>query len=405
MSTTMLSPAMLSPSLDHVRPGYRASRLPRCSDRRCIGLALVHARSLTGVGRSHCDFAPNDGVHWLSLIDRRHERRGTRAGMVLASWHIAQVWFGMPILGRHVEVCCKLPRRAIADKIHARAAFPVPADISKRGNTLAILAAIDEAMTTAAAPAESGSLHRFERAQNPEAWMPRAYLGFRSADRDRLFAWSTSLADGSRHYPVVLKRRFCEDLERCMPIQAPCAGTFIGAFRSVRHGLATLDLAFETRSGERQVVSASRQAQVLVLPSQSVREGDLAANDGCRVPADRDGMSMSRRWSELQRSWGCRLPAWIRLWFDRQIVSLTPGRIHLPSDLACLAARDHAVPEELHWNLAPAMGFYRQDLGAYILPPLPLKSRRDFTGRLPGEIAFDFNPANVSFVCSGCLGL
>jgi hypothetical protein len=233
--------------------------------------------------------------------------------------------------------------------------------------------------------------------------MPRAYLAFKHTHRDRIFGWSTGsgCAPGPWHYPDGLLRRLCEDVRRSSPVHSPVSGTFVCATHSIFEGLPTLDLVFEGVRRDRQAVRVTRGARIHVLPSQAVREGDLVASDapgGVSEPGG--GETSHRRWKrELATLLGpVRFALWARLWFERQFVTVRPGLVHVPSDLSAVAARGHALADGLHWDLTPAMGCYSEAADAFIFPTLRMRTWWGFAGVLPGEVAFDFTPADPRFI-------
>jgi hypothetical protein len=335
----------------------------------------------------------------------------------------------MPVIGGRPETACDF--RHLRPDCAARGAFAnhisvAPGPIA-RDHLFRVLGALNLAMTRTAfnsrdpgrfqrrllvataekagesAPGLSFGACDHDHVARTVTWMPRAYLAFKHAHRDRIFGWSTDdgLGRASPHYANGLRQAFCDDIGRSLPVHAPVSGTFVCAVKSAIDDLPTMDLVFEHGYCDRWVVRVARQARVHVLPSQAVCEGQLVASDGPReVPEGWDGMSLQRQWArELPRlAPPRRLAFWVRLWFERQFVAIRPGLVHIPSNLAALAARKHAVAEALYWDVSPAMACYDEAVDAFVFPPLQRHAGSDLVGVLPGEIAFDLTPTDPRYL-------
>ncbi len=404
--------------------------------RGCMGLALITTHPSSGVVKPGRLFVPDEHVRWVSLVDipRHHFRLRRPREVHWAAVYRTRVRHGMPTIGGDVDAAYDF-RIMPFDRIRHGAQIvehgPDALDPVESPDLFRVLNAVNWAMTGTAffcraawrarregflesipknLGHEAGVLPfgdgRQQATAKPATWMPRAYLAFRDKHRDKVFDWATrsGLSDDFPHYSYLLKLRLCEDLGRSMPVCAPISGTFVCAARSTFQGMATLALVFERSACERQIVQVTAQARIRVLPSQSVREGDVVAFDGPEnVPADWDALSLQKRWNRvlpklLPRS---RFETWVRLWFERQFVTIRDGFVHVPSNLAALAAKSHAVAEALHWDLAPAMEHYNEAVDAFVFPPLRLKAWQQYTGVLPGEVVFDFTPRDMRFVPPG----
>ena len=161
-----------------------------------------------------------------------------------------------------------------------------------------------------------------------------------------------------------------------------------------------MSLMFSTGS-DRVVLRATRRARLRVTAGQTVREGELVANDGPAPPPGWHHQPLPVRWQRILPEIVGRgqFDDWVRLWFERQLVRLCHGLVHAPADLAAAAALGRAVDAELHWDLGPAMEYYSEAAGAFVFPPFVLPAWRRFRGVLPGEVAFDFSPANLRTRC------
>ncbi len=400
--------------------------------RGCMGLALVISDTSSGVPKLGRFLVPDRDVRWISLLDvpPGHFRLRRPREVHLASVHRTQIRFGMPTIGSRPAAAVDFrfkPFGRVRLGVRVVEHWPDVLDPLEQLQLFRVLNALNWGMTSTAfghrADWRARREHffaaigeefnpetrillfgegRFDRVARPTAWMPRPFLAFKHVHRDRIFDWATrsGLADGLPHYSNSLKLRLCEDIGRLMPIQAPCSGRLVGAFRSVFHGLPALDLLFEDGRGERQVVKVTRNARILVLPSQVVQEGDLVASDGPEeLPPGWNELGLYKRWRLLRRHLQPRnVRSWVRLWYERQFVTVEPNLVHVPSELAALAAQGHAVAQGLYWDLAPAMEYYNETADAFVFPTLKMKTWSQFSGVLPGDVAYDFAPSDPRFV-------
>lgn len=400
--------------------------------RGCLGLALFTTDPCSGVPALGRLFVPDRDVRWVSLVDlpRGCGRLRRSREVHWATVHRTKVRFGMPTLGGTPEAAYDF-RAMPFDRMRRRRGFlvergPDVLDPTKELRLFRTLNAVNWAMTSTAFfyraawqarrghffEAAGATFHpearillfgerRFDGVARPTTWMPRAYLGFKHTQRDKLFGWSTGPTGGRRHYPDGLKFRLCEDVGRSMPVRAPLSGSFVGATKSTFHGLPTFNLEFAHDRHDRQTVKVSRQARIRVLPSQVVREGDVVALDGPEgVPEGWEHLPLYRRWERVLPRLVRRehFDAWVRLWFERQLVTIQPDFVHIPSDLAALAARGRTVDGTLYWDLSPALDYYHEAADAFIFPTIRMRTWWDFAGVLPGEVRFDLTPVDARFL-------
>jgi hypothetical protein len=185
-----------------------------------------------------------------------------------------------------------------------------------------------------------------------------------------------------------------------MPVQVPFSGRFVGAFRTLFHGLPTFDLAFELGHSGRRVLRVCQHAKVLVRQSQAVKEGETIATEGLVLPPIWNNLRLQEQWNVASPKLVRRghFDAWVRLWFERQFLELEKGLVHVRSDLAATAACGHAVTDRTCWDLSPAMEYYDEALEAFVFPPIRIKKWWNLAGVLPGEIVYDFTPADSRFI-------
>jgi hypothetical protein len=375
-----LPPSDLRPS--NPGPGDRANsaRVNGCAgvDRarhRVVGLAVIVDHPTSGVTRFGRLFVPDRHVRWVGLIapavgtGRRRESPGR---VVL---YKTRIRYGMPTIGGQPDLTYHIWRWPNAGAL--KLGGP-----RWRPEVLGVIKAMAQETLSGAGT------------RPPTEWMPKAYLAFPDALRDHLYAWSTprAIPGGRPYYPPALRRQACEDVGQSLAVHAPVSGTFAGAVPSTDRGGPVLSLVFRS-GGQQTVVRVTRRARVHLAPGLAVREGDLVATDGPDLAASGwQRQSFTARWERLLPAAVGRdqFDAWLRTWFDRQLIDLRPGLVHAPADLAAAAAFGRAVDGELYWDLGPAMDYYRESIDAFVFPPFRLRTGRGWRGVLPGEVAFDF---------------
>jgi hypothetical protein len=369
-------------------------------------------------------FVPKCEVRWVSLMDvPGYSFRIARPPEVhWAAVHRTKIRFGMPTIAGKPD---------LAFNIRTDPKYAIPAsgygDGQQQPDLFRVFNALNWAMTsTAFAYREAwvgkrqdldaaigkefrasprallfGENHH-DSLVAPAVWMPRAYLAFNNRHWDRIFGWATKswLANGRLHYPDAVKQQFCADLGKSMPVQVPFSGRFVGAFRTLFHGLPTFDLAFELGHSGRRVLRVCQHAKVLVRQSQAVKEGETIATEGLVLPPIWNNLRLQEQWNVASPKLVRRghFDAWVRLWFERQFLELEKGLVHVRSDLAATAACGHAVTDRTCWDLSPAMEYYDEALEAFVFPPIRIKKWWNLAGVLPGEIVYDFTPADSRFI-------
>jgi hypothetical protein len=409
-------------------------RIPRSKRwRGCIGLGMFLTNAVSGIPTKSGRFlVPDRDVRWVSLVDvPGNSFRISRPPEVhWAAVHRTAIRFGIPTITGKTEMALNL-RVAPGDLIQGKG-LPLGCNPGQSENTgqpdlLQVLNTVNWSMTSTAFACRPGwqvQRHHFHAAFGkntpeitavsawgespdgtvaaPATWMPRAYVAFSNRHCDRVFdrATKSGLSSGIMCYPNAIKQQFCADLGQSMPVCVPFSGIFVGAFRSIFHGLPTLDLVFKSADGNRRVVKVCQHAKVLAQPSHTVKDGDTIATEGLVLPAMWHHLFAFEQWRQVLLTLVRRahLDAWLRLWFERQFVRIDESYIHLRSDLAATAAGGHAVDNRLYWDLTPAMPYYNESLDAFVFPTISIKKWWSISGVLPGEVLYDFAPLHARFI-------
>lgn len=398
--------------------------------RGCLGLALVLRPGNEDVSVGECLFIRDSHVAWAALQDIpvRRMPMSARREVHYASLRTTAVKHGMPTLGRETVLSNwdfrSMPRdSSLRD---GRTVTP-PRDVlrpSEQPQLFRVFNRLNWAMTSTAFMSRSawrpqrhflfdavgqpfhqdarlllfGDGLKCEALPGPSAWMPRPYLAFPASRQRELWALATrrGLAGEQPYYPRSLRRQFCDDLSAGLPVRVPVDGRFTGMSEESHDGFPVTLLHFDTEgeTGE-TVVRVSRHVRLEIHPGQLLHAGDVVARDAPPLPQRWEKVSPCHRWDRVLSAWPARekLDGFLRVWFERQVVHLKPGFVHLPSDLACVAAMEAAVDAELYWDVTPALPYFAESCDAFILQTLRINGWDDWRGVLPGEIAFDFNPA------------
>ena len=247
----------------------------------------------------------------------------------------------------------------------------------------------------------------YDGAARPNQWMPRAYLAFPENMRDRLFERSTRPAgtlvpDAEPVYTEGIKEAFMDAMGVAFEFRAHFAGRVASMERMYYHGVPVVSVLLKGDQGERQVVRFFRDTAILrkrvrdtFKPGEVIGEEKL---DGA-VPDDWFNIPYFKRWDRYAAGilHPRRLDAVMRLWFERQAVNLQPGYVHFPAQIASVAALGAAVDDRLFWEVSDSLEYYRDDADAIIFPTVQLRGWYDLAGCLPGDVAYDLNPADPRY--------
>lgn len=230
----------------------------------------------------------------------------------------------------------------------------------------------------------------YDHVPRPQEWMPRPYLAFRAAVSDKIWQWviraRPCCAD---YYPIGLRAQFAREVAAGVPVLANCSGRYVGAVRTTHYGIKTWTLTVDA-GPEAVPIVVSRRAEIRILPGSTISPGVLVAVDPL-VPTNCQDLD-KERWHEA-----------IQLWFERQVLHLVPGLVHVPAELAAPAARGglstsgRAIDASLLWDVTSSRPYYNDACDAFILPTLHLRLWHWLSGVLPGEVAYDLTPADPRY--------
>jgi hypothetical protein len=85
------------------------------------------------------------------------------------------------------------------------------------------------------------------------------------------------------------------------------------------------------------------------------------------------------------------------LWFRRTAVQLIDGYTHFPAPIANVAAMGSAEGSQLLWDITQPLHYFREDIDACILPPIPIRNWHQFTGTIH-DMPYDFQPVDRRYV-------
>src|ERR1019366_3654169 len=124
--------------------------------------------------------------------------------------------------------------------------------------------------------------------------------------------------------------------------------------------------------------------------SNRFQPGDIIAEERWHLPVNWHTKSLRQRWDALpEMLGGDRFLTHLQIWFERQMLRLRPGFVHLPANLCSLAAAGNAIDSELYWDVTPSLSYYRDDCEAFVLPTVQINHWDAFVGVLPGDIYYD----------------
>jgi hypothetical protein len=415
--------------------------------RGCIGVGLavdtVTADTWLPVGSRY--FLPDDVVKWLFLVDvpvgyfrlsRKHRE---------VHWATARrttVKYGMPSLPRGSEgtdawAFRVMPfdtasRKDNAGEVHAG---PDVLDPVANAQLFRAFNALEWSMTSTAfnfrrpwmpgrkalwdavgLPFKEGSkLLLFgsepcDKVERPGAWMPRAYLAFPEELAPKLFDRATRVGPFDKLIymepdPVGegLRWAFCRAMTNGLAWQAPFDGLVESVSRETYKGMLCLTVRLAGDRGQQALARFTREARVVAGRGLAVKNGDVIAEETFRLPEGWDNRSPRSRWERAENMF-LSLDWMLRTWFEREILHLAPGLVHVSTELASPAALGSAVDENLFWDISPSLPYWNESCDSFIFPTLQMSGWDDFRGVLPGDVAYDVAPADQRFLPSGTRG-
>lgn len=419
--------------------------------RGCIGLALivnaVNADSWAEIPGGENDrrvFVPDRTVSWASLVDvpiGYFGLAGRKRDVHWASVRPTTLRYGLPALARETEtVQCDF-RAFPFDKARVKTAegrpvtvYPTPDALNPAHHPQLFRAfnALEWAMTTNAFafrnrwqpkreevakalgyefdPAKKllafgGGV--YDGAARPQQWMPQAYIAFPARLKGEVFDRATR-APGPHgaepKYAYGLCEAFLAAVGQHLAYRAPFDGVVTSVDRGVYRGVPVLAFTLQGDRGEHEVVRFFRDTCLVRKPSRvRFKAGEVVAEErfDATLPTNwytRDTPWRADRWDRwvpalLPR----RLDAVMRLWFERTAVSLSPGLVHYPTQVASVAALGGAVDGELYWEVSNCLDYYADDCDAIVFPPVPIHNWYDLVGWLPGDVSYDLHPTDHRF--------
>ncbi len=241
----------------------------------------------------------------------------------------------------------------------------------------------------------------FDAVDRPGVWMPRAYIGFPAASREKLFHRSTrNHAAVIPMYSNSLQSEFCADLETGLGYVMPFDGVVASVSRAVYQDLPVLTITLVDEFGKTSVVRFGRHADVRCPVGVPVQAGTLVAREPIELPATWDAMSPAAKWDKfvLSAFRGMKFDSFLRVWFERKILDLASGLVHVPAALAAPAGFFGSIESSLYWDVSPGMDYFDESLEAFVFPTLQIKTWHALVGVLPGDVAYDFTPGDKRFL-------
>lgn len=231
-------------------------------------------------------------------------------------------------------------------------------------------------------------------------WMPRPYLAFPQDQLTVLFDRTTRpVAAKERYFTDPMKLRFFRDLEAGMPIRAPATG-IVGPI-SIRNFDGINMLSFPLKGSNRSVM-VTPHATLNVQAGDSVEVGDVLATDMPvdGLPSDWASASFYRKWDRFLMRGRLYPIEMVEIilwsWFQRHCLGITSKNIHVPAELAAVAALGNTVDEAMIWDLHPIFDYYSESCDAFVFPPVCIGQWDRFRGRLL-DVPYNVTPFDSRF--------
>jgi hypothetical protein len=404
--------------------------------RGCVAMAMVVEDS----GMSHgiewgggVSFIANRDALWLTLqaMPRSFWRTAPNRPVDLAVVRRATSRFGMPSLNQHGVQAMFDFHRMPFDAVQCGDETVTPdAETLNSGSNehwFRVFNALEWAMTTTAfAYRTKWAKYRtalcnllkieqnntpylmfgdgvYDKVQHPMYWMPRPYLAFPAGIRSELWNRSTQRSVGSdhRHYTNSFKLAFIADLEKGLPITAPCDGRLVAIRRDqFKYDLPVLQLVFHDAKFKEHSVFVHKRATLTMLKGAVVHRGQQVGTEACReLPQNWNELGLYARWEVVMKHALSQLPeSHLHLWFDRQLYSLTKKFVHVDASLCALAALGNAVDDRLYWEIGKAMPYFNSTVEAFVFPTVRISTWDHLRWSLPGDVEVDLLPDDPRFV-------
>ncbi len=417
--------------------------------RGCFGISLVVDSSTidswttvtTKPGVGSLVFIPDSTVRWATLVDVPigYFRLGERSREVhWATVRPTTMKFGVPALVRGSEgrdawdfrsfPFDKAKMKTPSGRVVQLDAFPDTLKPDSFPQLFRVFNALEWGMTTTAFsyrknwayakkhmfdalgyPYDEGKKllafgkNVYDSVARPAQWMPRAYLAFRESHRDDVFDAVTRVGYGGPGappvYPDGLKEAFVDAMGTGFAYRAQFDGRVAAVGRIVHRGVAAVEVVLKGDRGERTVVRFTLEGCVL---RKRVRDtfvaGDVIGEERLEagVPPHWYDIPWYSRWEKTAARLlsARRLDPVMRLWFERQAYHLKEGYVHFASQISSIAALGLASDEHLFWEVSDSLDYYHDDSDSMIFPTVQIRGWCDLRGGLPGDVAYDLNPAD-----------
>ncbi len=249
----------------------------------------------------------------------------------------------------------------------------------------------------------------YDSVARPLEWMPKPHLGFPETARGSLFQRATQPAMGADFPPFYsdgLRVAFVEAMGDYLGYRANYGGKVHSITQTKTHGIPTLTIQLRGDRGEVASVVFHRDAVIRKPAGAKFKRLEVIAEERFAkpVPSDWYERNWASRWDQwIDKIIPGRRDMYVRLWFDRQGISLLPGLIHLPAQISSIAALGSAVDGALLWELDSALEYYNTACDACIFPTLQIAHWDQLSGILPGDVHFDLTPTDTRFVTMAAL--
>lgn len=407
--------------------------------RGCIGLAMLldKVTSDTWIYRpGNRTFLNDSDIRWASLTDIpsgyfRLENR--KREVHWATLRKTSRVFGMPALLRGTEGgeawdFRVIPRTANDEAKRHIDPYPHAMRADQYPQYTRMFNAIEWAMTSVAfseRKAWSPGRELFAKAYNgsPESplyvfggdsvrshcprvheWMPQAYIGF-TPDFARSGMFNRCVYPLARtalppRYSDAFRGAAVDAAAEDFRFLAPFSGVVKALLRETYDDVPVFRIELAGERGESTIVRFPREtAELRKGEGTSFNHGDVIASDKLvkTKPQGWDTATRAERWTLLRDAGGPRLLTTLRSWFERQMEELVDGFHYWPLALVepmAIAASDNAG---LFWQASEALEYFREDCGALVLPPIPIRKWYELEGTLPGAVRFDLHPASEKY--------
>lgn len=393
--------------------------------RGCLGIGLIVASETVDSWLAYGPngvFLPDTTVRWAAVVDipRAAFKVRTAFGSAHPMLHWATVRpttirYGMPMIARGTESFWR-------DLLAGSTSMYWPAPLRDPRLTR-VFAAIEWAMTSTAMsrsgawkavaptacranglPIERsrrpllifGDREAFDYLPDPNAWMPRACLAFPEAVGATLFdrvtrGAASGLLGAPPRYPEEFRNQVLASVAFGDPYSAVDDGTVEVTCRGLDNGLLRYEMKLHADNGVTHTVRFGPDCHIFAKTGRVVR-GQLLATERFPLPSNWQQIPAAARWDALAMACGFHFNSYLRMWFNRRVLRLKPGFIHVDSRLASQAALALAVDSELFWDVGPALPYYRNDCDTFVFPSVPVEHWYHLQGKLPGDIVYDYRP-------------